>query len=52
MITLESGATVRLHSFEVDLGDVAVPFAMGGNDAFDVLELRAATELRPSPKPG
>ena len=51
VITLEPGASVRLRSFEVDLGDVAAPFAMGGNDAFDVLELRAAAKLRPAPKP-
>jgi FtsP/CotA-like multicopper oxidase with cupredoxin domain len=51
VITLKPGATVRLRSFEVDLGDVAAPFAMGGNDAFDVLELRAAKTLRSSPKP-
>src|SRR5690606_9485264 len=30
---------------------VVVPSAMGGNDDFDVLELRAADELTPSPEP-
>ncbi len=51
VVTLQPGDTTRLHSFEADLGDVVVPFAMGGNDAFDVLELRAADELAPSPEP-
>lgn len=51
VISLEPNETVRLRSFEVDLGDVAAPFAMGGNDAFDVLELRAAKTLQSSPKP-
>ncbi|MDR7385160.1 multicopper oxidase family protein [Promicromonospora iranensis] len=51
VVTMEPGETTRLHSAEPDLGSVAAPFAMGANDAFDVLELRAADELAPSPEP-
>jgi FtsP/CotA-like multicopper oxidase with cupredoxin domain len=51
VVEMEPGETTRLHSFEADLGGVVVPFAMGGNDAFDVLELRAADELTRSPEP-
>lgn len=51
VVRMEPGETTRLHSFEADLGGVVVPFAMGGNDAFDVLELRAADSLTPSPEP-
>jgi FtsP/CotA-like multicopper oxidase with cupredoxin domain len=51
VVRMEPGETTRLHSFEADLGGVVVPFAMGGNDAFDVLELRAADRLAPSPEP-
>ncbi|WP_454857427.1 multicopper oxidase family protein [Promicromonospora soli] len=51
VVEVEPGETTRLRSFEADLGGVVVPFAMGGNDAFDVLELRAADELAPSPEP-
>ncbi|MCP2265683.1 multicopper oxidase family protein [Promicromonospora thailandica] len=51
VVRLEPGETTRLHSFEAELGGVVVPFAMGGNDAFDVLELRAADRLTPSPEP-
>lgn len=51
VVEVEPGETTHLHSFEADLGGVVVPFAMGGNDAFDVLELRAADELTPSPEP-
>jgi FtsP/CotA-like multicopper oxidase with cupredoxin domain len=51
VVRMDPGETTRLRSFEADLGSVAVPFAMGGNDAFDVLELRAADELAPSPEP-
>ncbi len=50
VVEVEPGETMRLRSFEADLGGVVVPFAMGGNDAFDVLELRAADELAPSPE--
>jgi len=48
VVELEPGATARLRSFAPELGRVAVPFATGGNDSFDVLELRAAGELAPS----
>ncbi|MFD2792089.1 multicopper oxidase family protein [Promicromonospora vindobonensis] len=51
VVTMSQGETTRLRSVEADLGSVAAPFAMGANDAFDVLELRAADELAPSPKP-
>jgi FtsP/CotA-like multicopper oxidase with cupredoxin domain len=51
VVELAPGDTTRLRSFEADLGRVVVPFAMGGNDAFDVLELRAADRLAPSPEP-
>jgi FtsP/CotA-like multicopper oxidase with cupredoxin domain len=51
VVTMSPGESTRLRSVEADLGRVAVPFAMGGNDAFDVLELRAAGELEPSPQP-
>lgn len=51
VVELAPGETTRLRSFEADLGGVVVPFAMGGNDAFDVLELRAADRLAPSPEP-
>lgn len=51
VVRMEPGETTRLHSFEADLGGVVVPFAMGGNDDFDVLELRAADRLAPSPEP-
>ncbi|WP_309132408.1 multicopper oxidase domain-containing protein [Brevibacterium sp.] len=49
--TFTPGQTLRLHSAKVDLGAVAAPFAMGGNDAFDVLEFRAAADLGSSPEP-
>lgn len=52
IVELAPGETTRLRSVDAHLGDVAVPFAMGGNDAFDVLELRAADRLAPSPEPG
>ncbi|WP_277207254.1 multicopper oxidase family protein [Isoptericola croceus] len=51
VVAIQPGETTRLHSFEADLGGVAAGFAMGGNDAFDVLELRAADDLVPSPEP-
>jgi FtsP/CotA-like multicopper oxidase with cupredoxin domain len=51
VVTMRPGETTRLRSFDAELGGVVVPFAMGGNDAFDVLELRAADELAPSPEP-
>ncbi|MBE1875800.1 multicopper oxidase family protein [Myceligenerans pegani] len=51
VVAFEPGDVTRLRSTEPDLGGVAASFAMGGNDAFDVLELRAADDLAPSPAP-
>ncbi|MBD5787891.1 multicopper oxidase domain-containing protein [Cellulosimicrobium terreum] len=51
VVTTTPGETTRLHSFPADLGGVAASFAMGGKESFDVLELRAADELTPSPEP-
>ncbi|MPV38089.1 multicopper oxidase family protein [Georgenia subflava] len=48
VVEMEPGTTARLRSFEPELGAVAAPFAVGANDSFDVLELRAASELAPS----
>lgn len=45
------GETVRLRSLESDLGAIAVPGTTGAKDEFDVLELRAAQTLAPSPEP-
>ncbi|WP_369373836.1 multicopper oxidase family protein [Promicromonospora sp. Populi] len=51
IVELAPGETTRLRSVEADLGSLAAPFAMGANDEFDVLELRAADRLAPSPEP-
>lgn len=51
VVTMRPGETTRLRSVEADLGSLAAPFAMGANDAFDVLELRAAADLAPSSEP-
>src|SRR5690606_20943771 len=51
VVRMEPGGTTRLHPFDAELGGVVGPSAMGGNDDFDVLELRAADELTPSPEP-
>jgi FtsP/CotA-like multicopper oxidase with cupredoxin domain len=48
VITMSAGTRTMLRSFPPDLGRVAAPFAFGGNDSFDVLELRAAERLTPS----
>jgi len=48
LVELQPGEELMLHSFEPDLGRVAAPFAVGANDSFDVLRLRAAGELAPS----
>jgi FtsP/CotA-like multicopper oxidase with cupredoxin domain len=48
VITMSAGTTAMLRSFPPDLGRVAAPFAFGGNDSFEVLELRAAERLTPS----
>lgn len=49
VVDTAAGERAMLRSFPPDLGDVASPAAFGGHDTFDVLELRAAAELRPSP---
>ncbi|MDR2997999.1 MAG: multicopper oxidase domain-containing protein [Microbacterium sp.] len=51
VVAFRPGETVRLRSVKTDLGGVVVPGTAGGNDAFDVLEFRAAKALTPSPKP-
>jgi len=48
LVRMEPGEELMLHSFEPDLGDVAVPFAVGANDSFDVLRLVADQTLSPS----
>ncbi|GHD05066.1 multicopper oxidase family protein [Zhihengliuella salsuginis] len=49
VVEMAPGETIMLRSGRVELGAVAVPAAFGGEDEFDVLELRAAGELAPSP---
>lgn len=49
VVTMEPGDERMLRSLPPDLGNVAAAFAYGGNDEFDVLKLRAAPELAPSP---
>ena len=49
VVTMAPGETVRLRSYRPELGTIAAGFAMGALDEFDVLELRAADELAPSP---
>lgn len=49
VVRMAPGETIRLRSYPPDLGSVVVPFAFGGNDSFDVLELRAERELEPAP---
>ena len=48
VVAMEEGAEVMLRSTPPDLGAVVAPTAFGGDDAFDVLLLRAADELEPS----
>lgn len=48
LVEMQAGQELMLHSFEPDLGRVAAPFAVGANDSFDVLRLRAAGELATS----
>jgi FtsP/CotA-like multicopper oxidase with cupredoxin domain len=50
VVAVEPGTETMLRSLPPDLGDVAVPAAYGALDEFDVLLLRAASELRPSPR--
>ncbi|MDR7187173.1 FtsP/CotA-like multicopper oxidase with cupredoxin domain [Microbacterium trichothecenolyticum] len=49
VVRMAPGTQTMLRSVPPDLGNVAVPAAYGGTDNFDVLLLRAAAELRPSP---
>jgi len=48
VVDIEPGERVMLRSTGVELGAVAVPAAFGGDDEFDVLELRAGGDLAPS----
>lgn len=52
VVVFTPGETVRLRSLQTDLGAIAAAATTGANDAFDVLELRAAATLAPSPEPG
>lgn len=51
VVEFSPGETVRLRSVQTDLGAIAAAGTTGANDAFDVLELRAAETLSPSPEP-
>jgi len=51
VVAFKPGETVRLRSVKPDLGGIADPSTMGANEAFDVLEFRAAEVLTPSPEP-
>ena len=51
VVAFTPGETVRLRSITTDLGALAAAGTTGANDAFDVLELRAAEVLTPSPEP-
>ncbi len=51
VVTMRPRERTVLRSEDPDLGGVAAPFAFGGNDSFDVLQLRAAEHLNPSPEP-
>lgn len=48
LVRMRPGEELMLHSFEPDLGNVVVPFAVGANDSFDVLRLVAGESLRAS----
>ncbi|MFD5215367.1 multicopper oxidase family protein [Microbacterium sp. NPDC058345] len=48
VVAMQPGEETMLRSLPPDLGDVAAPFAFGGNAEFDVLLLRAADALEPS----
>lgn len=48
VVRMDPGTETMLRSVPPDLGDVAVPFAYGGTDTFDVLLLRAGETLEPS----
>ncbi len=49
VVAMAPGTETMLRSLPPDLGQVAAPFAFGANDEFDVLLLRAADTLQPSP---
>lgn len=49
IVALEPGETATLNSDSPELGRVAAPAAFGGEDVVDVLQLRAAPTLEPSP---
>lgn len=49
VVRMAPGTQTMLRSVPPDLGNVAVSAAYGGTDDFDVLLLRAAAELQPSP---
>ncbi|KJL48367.1 Multicopper oxidase mco [Microbacterium hydrocarbonoxydans] len=51
VVAFAPGETVRLRSAKTQLGGILLPGTSGGNDAFDVLEFRAASSLTPSPEP-
>lgn len=51
VVAFAPGETVRLRSAKTQLGGILLPATSGGNDAFDVLEFRAASSLTPSPEP-
>ncbi len=48
VVAMQPGTETMLRSLPPDLGDVAEPFAFGGNSEFDVMLLRAADVLEPS----
>ncbi|MDD9205517.1 multicopper oxidase domain-containing protein, partial [Georgenia sp. 10Sc9-8] len=50
VVAMEPGTEVMLRSVEPYLGEIPDPGAVGGEDSFDVLLLRAADELAPSPE--
>ncbi|WP_067250777.1 multicopper oxidase family protein [Microbacterium resistens] len=51
VVAFQPGERVRLRSEKTDLGGIVVPATSGGNDAFDVMEFRAADSLAPVPPP-
>ncbi|HLT85013.1 MAG TPA: multicopper oxidase domain-containing protein [Phototrophicaceae bacterium] len=50
VVTMEPGTQTMLRSTSPDLGNVVAARAFGGTDEFDVLLLRAADRLVPSPE--
>ena len=50
VVRLAAGEKAILHSYRPELGTIpGIRYVSGGLDAFDVLELRARSSLRPSP---